>query len=76
MVGPVRPTMGQIPRLAVFLALVAGVVSAILIARDGGIAMKHLPATFLALILELYFFVLLLHVGIKSIAPSSWLPWK
>jgi hypothetical protein len=72
----VRPWVRFLAWLFLFLALLAGVSSAILIARDGGIATKYLPAIILFLIGELYFFALLLHVAIKSVAPSSWLPWK
>jgi hypothetical protein len=72
----VHPWVKFLAWVFLFLALLAGVAGAIVIARDGGIELVQLPAIFLFLIGELYFFVLLLHVAIKGVAPTSWLPWK
>ena len=57
-------------------ALIAGVIGTYFIIQDGAVAANHLPLLFFGLIGEVYFFALLLHVGIKGVAPSTWLPWK
>ena len=59
-----------------FLAILAGIGAAVFITLDGGVPVEHLPLRILVLVGELYFVLLLLHVGIKGAAPSSWLPWK
>ena len=72
----VRPWVRFLAWVFLFLALLAGVAGVFLITRDGGISTEYMPAIFLFLFGELYFFVLLLHVGIEGVAPLSWLPWK
>jgi hypothetical protein len=62
--------------LFLLFALLAGVLGATMIARDGGVRTDQLPMVLLFLAGELYFVVLLFHVAIRGVAPSSWLPWK
>ena len=72
----VRPWVRFLAWVFLFLALLAGIAGAFLVTRDGGFAMGRLPAILLFLIGELYFFLLLLRVGLTGVAPLSWLPWK
>ena len=71
----VRPWVRFLAWIFLILALLAGVAAAFLIIRDGKITAEQLPVIFF-LIGEMYFFALLLHVVIKGVAPTTWLPWK
>lgn len=57
-------------------ALLAGVLGAIMISLEGGVAMNQIPVILIFLAGELYFVVLLFHVARRGVAPSTWLPWK
>jgi len=60
----------------VLVILLGGIGAAIYISLDGGVSHEQLPVVGLVILGELYFFFLLLHVGVKGAAPLSWLPWK
>lgn len=72
----VRPLVRFLAWIFLFCALLAGVAGVYLITQESGVEAEHLPAILLFVIGELYFGAILLHVGIKGVAPASWLPWK
>ncbi|MDX1401348.1 MAG: hypothetical protein R3245_05460 [Kiloniellales bacterium] len=72
----VRPWVRVLAWTFVLLAVLSGVGAALLTRREGGVPFENLPLFLLFVIGEIYFVVLLGHVGIKGVAPSSWLPWR
>jgi hypothetical protein len=73
---PVRLWVRILAWIFVILALLAGIGAAVFITLEGGVPREDLPSLGLFLVGELYFVCLLAHVGIKGVAPTSWLPWK
>ena len=72
----VRPWVRFLAWIFLLCVLFAGVIGAYFIIQEGEIRVRQLPLLFFGLIGEVYFSALLLHVGIKGAAPSTWLPWK
>lgn len=72
----VRPWVRWLAWVFVFMAFVAGVFGVFIIVSDGGIPAGTLPTILAWVIGEIYFVALLVHVGIKGVAPSTWWPWK
>ena len=73
---PVRPWVRVLAWIFVILALLGGIGAAIFVTLEGGVPIEELPLLALFLAGELYFICLLAHVGIKGVAPTSWLPWR
>ncbi|MGY0800162.1 hypothetical protein ACW7G0_14060 [Lysobacter sp. A286] len=73
---PVRPWIRFLAWTFVVLTLLAGISAAVFITLEGGVPREQLPVLCLFVAGELYFVSLLSYVGVKGVAPSSWLPWK
>ena len=44
--------------------------------QDGGISKQYWLAATCFIFGEIYFTLLLLHVALKGVAPTTWAPWK
>ncbi len=72
----VRPWIRFLAWIFVVIALLGAVGAAVFITLEGGVAREELLVLGLALVGELYFVSVLSYIGVKGVAPSSWLPWK